>query len=390
MGPLSVLTARSGNAQRALAGTPLPTTIVIVPQDAEGRTVVNQTATFTIVSGGGSLSSSTGTLNSDGTITAPVWTLGKSDTPQEMRVTIGTTTTTVTATIQTGYVLEVRFFGAAVASEHRALFTSAAARIRGMIVGALPAEDVTGADVSPCTGTQIPPLTGIIAGLVVYASVDSIDGTNRVLAQAGPCFIRGTQENPDFRTIIGIMKFDSADIVSLAGSGNLQEVITHEMLHVVGLGTFWDNRNLIINSGAPGAAYTGAAGIAGCRAVGGTSTCTSSVPVEDCVGIPPANNCGDGQREAHWKETTFGSELMTPYLNNFTNSLSVMSIRSLEDLNYTVNPAAADAYTIAVGSFSAGGSLVSSATSSGRWELPLLLAPRTLRTIRPTASGTRR
>ncbi len=392
VGPLALVSIQSGIPQSALAGTALLTPIVIVPQDQAGRTVVNQTATFTIVAGGGFLSSNTGQTNPDGTITAPTWTLGKSDVPQEMRVDIDGKTTIVRASVQTAYVLAVRFFGAPISNNDQAFFTSAAARIRAIIVGALPLVNVDGADVSGCTGTTTPPLTGTINGLVIYASVDSIDGRGKVLAQAGPCYVRTLPNGqPDWRTVIGVMKFDSADIRDLVARGNFQEVITHEMMHVVGLGTFWDSstKNLIINSGTPAAAYSGPGGIAGCQAIGGTATCASSVPVENCRDLPLTVECGEGQLEAHWKESTFGRELMTPYLNSGTNPLSVMSVRSFEDLNYTVNTAAADAYTIFVGSFSAATGMSSSPTRSRNWERPLPVAPRSLPTVGANSSSGR-
>jgi hypothetical protein len=351
---------------------------VIVPQDEEGRTVTGQTATFR-VTGGGSIATTTGQVNSDGSITAPAWTLGKSVSPQEMIVTIGAVTTTVTATVQTSYILEVRFFGAPVSGSNRALFTRAADRIRAIVVGALPAEDVTGLDVSDCTNKPTPPLVGSIPGLVIYASVDSIDGPGKTLAFAGPCYIRGTETSPDFRSLIGRMQFDSADLASLASGDDLQDVITHEMLHVVGLGTFWGPQGLIVNSGQNGAAFTGQGAIAACRAAGGTTVCTSSVPVEDCEGLPDSFGCGDGQREGHWKETRFRSELMTPYLGSNANPLSAMTIRSLGDMGYTVNPAAADPYIVPAPGFSLpGGTASTLLSSSPRWERPLPMAPRTL------------
>lgn len=367
---------RSGDTQQALAGTALPNPIIIVPQDDQGRTVVDQTATFTVGAGGGSLSSNTGQTNPDGTITGPVWTLGKSDVPQQVRVDVGGKTITVTAKVQTSYSLEVRFFGTTPSPANQAIFTSAAARIRGFIVGALPAESVEGLDPSPCTGQGGTRLTGSISGLLIFASVDTIDGPGKTLGQAGPCYIRGTDAAPDYRTLIGLMKFDSADFASLAGSGALQDVITHEMLHVVGLGTLWPSIGLITNSGAVGAAYTGQAGIAGCRAIGFTVTCANSVPVEDCEGIPEAAQCGDGQREGHWKETKFFRELMTPYISSGSNPLSVMTIRSLEDMNYGVNTAAADPFSVTIGSVSAFGGKPSSLTLSRDWERPLRFAPR--------------
>jgi hypothetical protein len=116
-------------------------------------------------------------------------------------------------------------------------------------------------------------------------------------------------------------------------------------------------------------------------------SCATTVPVEDCVGLSPTTTCGPGQLEAHWKETTFGNELMTAYLNSGPNPLSVMSIRSFEDLDYSVNTAAADTYTIAMGSFSAASGMASSPTTSRDWERPLPVVPRTLPTIPNQAGG---
>ena len=377
VGPLDRLAVQSGGTQTALAGTALPSPIIIVPQDDRGRTVVDQTATFTVVSGGGSLSSSTGQTNADGTITGPVWTLGKSDVPQEVRVDVGGKSITITARVQTAYQLEVRFYGATPSAANQAVFTSAAARLRGFIVGGLPAENVAGLDVTECTGPGVAPLSGSINGLLIFASVDTIDGPGKTLGQAGPCYVRGTDAAPDFRTLIGVMKFDDDDFADLAASGDLQAVVTHEMLHVVGLGTLWSYVGLVANAGTADPAYTGQAGIAGCRAIGFTATCATSVPIEDCEDLIPADTpCGAGQRDAHWKESTFRRELMTPYLSTGSNPLSVMTIRSLEDMRYTVNTAAADPFSVTVGSVSAFGGQPSSLMLTRGWERSLQFRPR--------------
>jgi len=380
IGPLASFSARSGGSQDALAGTALAVPIVIVPQDASGQTVPNQTPTFTVIAGGGFLSSTSGQTNPDGTITAPTWTLGKSAVPQQMQVSMGATTKIIDATVRTAYTVELRFYGASLTTAQRDLFNSAAARVRGMIVGSVPLVNVTDADVSGCTGTPMALLAGNIDGLVIYASIDSIDGPRNILARAGPCFFRlDSNGTPDYRTAIGVMKFDSADVRS-ASPAELQSTIVHEMLHVVGLGTYWraTEKNLLINEGAPGTAYTGAGGIAGCQAVGGIITCASSVPVEDCVGV--TQPCGAGTRDAHWKKSTFGLELMTGYLSVGSSPLSVISIRSFDDLGYTSNPAAADAYSLGVGSLSASGATRSALTASPVWEQPLKTPVRGLPT----------
>lgn len=236
------------------------------------------------------------------------------------------------------YKIELRFFGRTLTTSQQALFTNAKTRLESIITGTVPPVNANSADPASCGATGVAKLNETIPGLVIYASIDSIDGRSKILAEAGPCYIRTNSGQKDYRTSIGIIKIDSADINTLAGSGNLQQVITHEMMHVIGFGTFWDttSANLLINYGA-NVSYAGAGGIAGCTAIGGTNTCASSVPVEGTQG-------SEGTVNSHWRESTFGNELMTGFLNSGTNPLSVMSIRSLEDLGYTVNPAVADAY----------------------------------------------
>jgi len=375
-GPKS-LTVKSGDAQVALAGTALPAPIVLTGATSQ--------TTFSVVAGSGTLSSTTGQVNSDGTVTAPTWTLGKSADTQQLQATQGSETVLINATVKTSYKIEVRFFGRTLTTAQQALFTNAANRIRALVVGQLPITNVAGTDVATdCGATGVAPLTGTVDGVLIFASIDSIDGKGKILAQSGPCFIRTSNNQPDWRTSIGIMKFDSADINTLAGSGNLQEVITHEMMHVVGFGSFWgfpgDTTglpSLLINPGTD-VRYTGAGGIAGCKAIGGFNTCASTVPVE-------GGATGDGTNNAHWRETTFGNELMTGFINQGTNPLSVMSIRALEDLNYTVNAADGDPYTIPGGSIRASfrADDITQTSTPGAWERPVLThAPRPLPTAR--------
>jgi hypothetical protein len=381
---LATISIRSGDSQNAYAGTALLAAPVVVPLDDQSRTVPNQTATFTVLAGGGTIDNTTGTANSDGSVTGPTWTLGKSAVPQQLLVTIGSKTATVSANVRTNYRIDVRFFGRSLSASDKALFTSAAARLRAAIVGSLPPVATSNTDVAGhCSATGVAPLTETIDGVVIFASIDSVDGKGKILAVSGPCYIRTKAGQYDYRTSIGVMKFDSADLASLAASGNLQEVITHEMMHVVGFGTFWDSsaKNLLINDSTPAtsstAAYIGAGGVAGCRALGAVATCATSVPVEGTQG-------GAGTLYSHWRESTFGNELMTGFLQRGTNQLSVMSIRSLEDLDYIVNTGAADPYTLLPGvSLRAAFRTddISAMATPGQWERPLPHAPRALPTV---------
>ena len=383
VGSLAMIAIKSGDNQSALAGTPLTTPPVVVPTDDQNQTIPNQTATFAVIAGGGTIDNTAGTVNADGSITAPTWTLGKSAVPQQLQVTIGSKSAVITGTVRTSYKIGLRYFGRALTPAQQTLFTDAAARIRAIVVGQLPLVGTSNTDVATtCGATGVAALSETIDGVLIFASIDSIDGPGKILATSGPCYIRTNNGVNDFRTSIGIMKFDSADITKLAGSGNLQDVITHEMMHVVGFGSFWDKsaKNLLINDSTPAVAYIGAGGIAGCKALGAVVTCANSVPVEGTQG-------GPGTLYSHWRESTFFNELMTGFLNSGTNPLSVMTIRSLEDLNYTVNPAAADPYTLPLGTnFRASFRIddINATPTPGEWERPLPRAPRALPTVGAT------
>ena len=76
--------------------------------------------------------------------------------------------------------------------------------------------------------------------------------------------------------------------------------------------------------------------------MGGGSVCPGSVPLE-----PLTETVGPGTADSHWSDGVFNNELMTGFVNQSTNNpFSVMSIQSLADLKYVVNPAAADPYTV--------------------------------------------
>jgi hypothetical protein len=68
------------------------------------------------------------------------------------------------------------------------------------------------------------------------------------------------------------------------------------------------------------------------------------VPVENSQG-------GAGNRDSHWRENVLVNELMTPFIAQgmSSNPLSVLSVRSMQDLGYTVNPDAADPFFLVLG-----------------------------------------
>jgi len=345
IGPPAQINIVAGSPQSALANTELSTPIQVAVQDANGQGVPNVTVTFTVIAGGGSFPggavSATATTDGSGVATAPAWRLGKSALPQTMRAQADGITRDISANVQTGYNIEVRFWGPAMTTDQQTLFTNAAARISAIVTGDIIDADARGGSInaSQCGVEGQPNLNEIIDDVLIYASIRTIDGQGRVLAQAGPCFVRGTSTGD--HTAVGIMQFDAADLNTLTAGGNLQDVITHEMMHVLRIGTLWTDpdRNLVMDTGTTNPRYTGSNGITGCRTVGGTIACATTVPVE--------NEGGEGTSDSHWRESVFNTEIMTGFLDTST-PISLMTIGSLEDLGFVVNEAAADAYTIFV------------------------------------------
>jgi hypothetical protein len=186
-----------------------------------------------------------------------------------------------------------------------------------------------------------PATAGPFDDLTIFVTVDSIDGPEGVLGQAGPCFIR----IPGNLTVIGRMQFDEDDMELLEEEGLLQAVILHEMGHVLGFGTLWDDPfDLLEEPADPNTPaledphFTGAQALAAFNAAGGNTYVGAKVPVMD-VG-------GAGTINSHWRDEVFDPELMTGFLGPEFSPLSAISVRSLQDMGYTVSVADADPFTL--------------------------------------------
>ena len=248
-----------------------------------------------------------------------------------------------------GFTIDLRFVGPTPQPAVQQAFAQAKARWQQVVTGHLPDEVLT-------TGNNAIPANACIAGqpalqnttlhdVVIFARVDSIDGPGQILGQAGPCYIRDNST----LALVGYMQFDRDDMAAMVGNGTIDEVILHEMGHVLGVGTLWDGDLSRAQTAAADTGwirttdvrYTGAAGNTAWVTLGGTS----GAPIENCAsGV--ASNCGSGTWLGHWREATFRNELMTGYISATGNPLSTVTIGALKDLGYTVNLAAADPYTL--------------------------------------------
>src|SRR5262245_12153432 len=147
-------------------------------------------------------------------------------------------------------------------SRYQATFDAAAARWEQIILVGLP-------DVSSSS-------FGLVDDLLIDADVVAIDGPGRILGQAGPDRVRSAANGG--LPYHGIMEFDSADVSAMFNDGTLYNVILHEMGHILGIGTMWDNFDLIT-----GFNYVGPQALAVYQQLTGNFSATS-VPVENSGG----------------------------------------------------------------------------------------------------------
>lgn len=245
----------------------------------------------------------------------------------------------------TTYKVEVRFYGPAPSAAVQAAFDAAVARVQAIVTGDLPATNLNNINLADAKTCGVPGVTvnEVVDDIVIYATVKTIDGIGKVQASSGPCLVRSTGKLP----ALGKMEMDVEDLNRLAQNGQLNAVVLHEMLHVLGFGTIWDQVTPVRLTGAGGAdpRFSGPLAIQACNDAGGTSICAPGVPVEGCVGVA---GCGEGTRDSHWREPVFRAELMTGFVEtaNVPMPLSAMTVQSLADLGYTVSASAADAYKI--------------------------------------------
>lgn len=336
-GSLPNVTVFAGDDQTGLTGFAVNRPPAVVVRDGNGTPIAGKAVTFAVIQGGGSIQSGSTVTDANGVATVGAWslTLGANSltaTVQGPGTVIGNPVTFTATGAAAAYHIDVRF-PVATTPARQATFTTAAAKWESIIFGDVP--DVSlNVSANRCISGQ-PAIHETADDIIIFAILDSIDGPGNILGQAGPCLIR----QGSFFPVVGVMKFDTADVAGLEGSGRFGLVIEHEMGHVLGYGTIWDNLNLIVGAGGSDPHFVGAQALAAFDRSGGLSYALGAkVPVE--------NTGGAGTRDSHWRESVFKNELMTGFINTGANPLSVVSTASMGDLGYLVNYAASDGYTV--------------------------------------------
>lgn len=225
------------------------------------------------------------------------------------------------AAVQSAYKIVVRFLGGLTPTQKNA-FKAAADRWTKVIVGDVPTVVVGGE---------------VIDDLLIEAQGVAIDGPGSILGQAGPTNLRPASAGANaFLPAKGIMSFDTADLAAMQANGTLLDVITHEMGHVIGIGTIWSRKGVLTGAGTSNPRFTGTNAKKEYGILKGTGP----------LAVPVENSGGAGTRDSHWRESVFKSELMSGFIAAPNNPLSRLTVASLKDLGYVVNMNAAEPYSL--------------------------------------------
>jgi hypothetical protein len=217
---------------------------------------------------------------------------------------------------------------------------AAVAVLSSLVVGPVPGVETTEAPWADCGNVSIVAHAG---ELKVLVDLVPLDGAQGLVALSSPCYVRAHDNLP----FVGFMKFDAADVPNLPAS-KLDHVVLHELLHVLGFGTLWDQPGLPLLIGGRGTSDPFLAGANGRAAFrdfdGGAGYAGSPVPLDGAGPI--------GSRERHWRASIFGTELMTPTVGP-ASPVSRTTLGALADLGWWVNAEAADPFLIVTTSFAA-------------------------------------
>lgn len=181
-----------------------------------------------------------------------------------------------------------------------------------------------------------PEATG--GGLYIDADLSFIDGAGGILGSAGATsFWNTVYDTPN----AGEMTFDSADVANLLNNGTFDDVVLHEMAHVMGFSNFFWQRNGAVSSSTD-TTYTGEHGLATYRAEFDANA--NFVPVEGLIN----GQVRPGTSYSHWDEQDFANhlaqngnsqnpELMTGFLDSNNPYVSQTTIASFADIGYAVD-----------------------------------------------------
>lgn len=331
----SALVATDGDNQVGDPNAVLPIAPSVRLLSEAGRPVPNISVTFTPMANSGSVARTTVVTDGYGVASAGAWTLG-TDAAESLVASSSAlpgSSVTFRATLRPSqFDIVVRFVGDGGTARQRDAFASAVSRWRRVItgdVGTVPLNVPAG----ECQ-SWIPAVNESINDLLVYVRIASIDGAGKILGQASPCYVNSGNKLP----IMGFFELDQDDLALLLAQGTLDNVVLHEMGHILGIGTLWNyQRQLLVGAGTDDPYFNGTEARAQFTSTAGFGYAGVGVPVE--------NAGSTGTRDAHWRRSVFGNELMQGYAQPGAMPLSRVTVGSLSDMGYVTAMSGADSYS---------------------------------------------
>ncbi len=331
----SALVVAVGDNQVGDANATLPVAPAVRLLNDAGRPVPNATVTFTPGANSGSVTKAVVVTDSSGVASVSAWKLGSAPTQTLVATSPSLPGKSVTfrATVRTSaFDIAVRFIGDGGTARHREAFASAVTRWRRVITGDIGSTPLN-VPAGECQ-SWIPVVNESINDVLIYVRISSIDGPGKILGQASPCYVNSGNKLP----IMGFFELDQDDLATLQSQGTLDDVVLHEMGHILGIGTLWNyQRSLLIGAGTDDPYFNGGGARSAFTITGGFSYAGLGVPVE--------NSGSSGTRDSHWRKSVFANELMQGFAQGGGMPLSRITVASLTDMGYVTSMAGADSYS---------------------------------------------
>ena len=345
-GPAAELVPAGGDGQSSEVRFPVPVSPMVQVLDPFGNAIAGVTVGFE-AGGGSAVVPTAANADSLGFAGVDKWVLGTEPGTvytltarvQAGDSVLASTTFTATATPPVYDIEIVLRNPGELAESHRAAFENAERLWERAITGNLPWATLREAELRTCLsrgGIDLEPEGDrIVNDMLIYASVERIDGGGGILAAAGPCQLREGSYLP----IAGTMRIDVADI----DGDHIEETIVHEMAHVLGFGTLWGRLGLLQDSVVNGRGnphFKGDSAVAAFARIGGSQYTSSTL-------VPVQHQGGVGVWNGHWRDFVLCKELMTAFVDAGKNPLSIVTLASMIDLGYGgVELGVADAFTV--------------------------------------------
>jgi hypothetical protein len=243
---------------------------------------------------------------------------------------------------------------------YRSAFAAAAVRWSMILRSTDLPEVVIPAGTDVCSG-HAPPLETEWEGkgtlVYVYVTDNLFPGA---LAAAAVCAVRADVVMP----VAGMMFFGrdaTARLYEEDGATGVSAVATHELAHVLGIGSMW--RDMIEGEASGDPHFPGPRATAAFDDAGGRDYTGRKVPVQF-------------QIHGHWRRAVFPGEIMNPFYQGAGSALSAITLGALVDLGYTVDIDAADPYRLPAGEEIRPGSPLIDLTGDVLLDVPVVVVGR--------------